>query len=525
MGRRELPEVEMPKKGIVRRRGAGGTIYIYRTIRAYRNDKGKPTSDTALIGKLAEDGVSLIPNTRYFELFPEAARPERAVMIDEIRSGGLTGAFEFLAKMIGLTSSLEQAFPDKHKAILTAAMYIAECGNVMAYIDDWLDVTDAPDQLLTSQSTSRLFASISYAERMAFFRQWVKEHADNSHIAYDVTSISTHSSSLQKAEWGHNRDGESLLQLNIGMFYGMASGLPLYYTLYNGSIVDKSHLSHMMGDADELGIDDVGFVFDKEFVTESNLAYMQEASLRFLAPCPPSRKDARSLIMRIGSGIKDPANWMADEGCYGMRTEFDLLGRKLSAHVFYDSSRFAEQERALYAYIDRLEGELAKASGRRIAKKYRDFFTFSDTHETKPLMFSRDNAAVAGALAEAGFIVFITNDETLDPQGVLKLYRRRDEVEKVFDDLKNGIDFKRFKTHTQQSTEGKAFVGFIALILRSRMLSLLQKDKATETMALKKAMLELRKLQYVVTSDGEELYLPVTKTQITIASALGLVLV
>ena len=142
-----------------------------------------------------------------------------------------------------------------------------------------------------------------------------------------------------------------------------------------------------------------------------------------------------------------------------------------------------------------------------------------------PFEFIRDKAAISKALNEAGFVVFITNNTSIKPQDLLKLYRRRDEVEKAFDDLKNGIDFKRFKTHTQQTTDGKAFVGFIALILRSYMLDLLQKDKATEAFTLKKALLELRKLQYVVTNEGEEHYAPVTKTQAVIARALGIDLV
>jgi transposase len=525
MKRREFPTVEMPKRGIVYKKGRGDTVYVYYTLKAYRNAKGKPTSDTAAIGKLAPDGVSLIPNVRFFEIFPDKALPERSIVIDSIRSGAVTGAFEILAERIGLSDSLEQAFPDRHASILTSAMYMAECGNTMAYIDEWLDNTDAPDGSLTSQNTSRLFASITHAKRMSFFKQWVIKHSEVNHIVYDVSSISTHSGSIEKAEWGHNRDGESLRQLNIGMFYGITSGLPLYYTLYNGSVVDKSHLTHMIGDASKLGIKDVEFVFDKGFVTADNLAYIKEANLRFLAPCPPSRKDARLLVQKIGSEVKDPANWMADEDCYGMRTEFNLLGLELFAHVFFDSARFAEQERALYAYLDKLEGELAQASGKRIAKKYRDFFTFSDVPKNTPLEFIRDKAAISKALNEAGFVVFITNNTSIKPQDLLKLYRRRDEVEKAFDDLKNGIDFKRFKTHTQQTTDGKAFVGFIALILRSYMLDLLQQDKATEAFTLKKALLELRKLQYVVTTEGEEHYAPVTKTQAVIARALGIDLV
>lgn len=525
MKRRELSVVPMPDKRTVRKSGPGQTVYIYYTLRAYRNKKGQPTSETALIGKLAADGVSLIPNIRYFELFTKESSQETAPVptIDTVRSNGTTKALTTLADNMGLVSCLRQAFPDNYATILAVAMYMAECGNVMSYIDDWLDTTDAPITALASQSISRLFTAITPALRQKFLRQWTKRQPDPSHIAYDVTSISTHADTLDQAEWGHNRDGESLVQLNVGMFYGITSGLPLYYSLYNGSICDKSHFPHMMGDAAEMGIKEVEFVFDKGFVTEANLAYMDKARLHFLAPCPPSRNDVRALISNIGATVKEPTNWIGEEECYGMRTEFTLLGRSLWAHIFYDSIRFAEQERGLYAYIDKLESELKVASEKRLAKKYRDFFVFSGkTSQSQLPVFTRNETAVSEALAAIGFAVFITNDEALSPPDVLKLYRRRDEVEKAFDDLKNGIDFKRFKTHNQQTTNGKAFIGFIALILRSRMLNLLQQHKTTENMTLTKALLELRKMRYTVTSAGEKRQLPITKIQTIIAEALGL---
>jgi hypothetical protein len=37
--------VSMPKKKISFKKAANGTIYVYYTVRAYRNKNGKPTSD------------------------------------------------------------------------------------------------------------------------------------------------------------------------------------------------------------------------------------------------------------------------------------------------------------------------------------------------------------------------------------------------------------------------------------------------------------------------------------------------
>ena len=121
MKRRGFAVVNMPSKGIIRRRGTGQATYIYYVLRAYRNKKGKPTSDTALIGKLADDGKSLIPNTRYFELFSGTTQKDNISVIDAVRSSGTTKAFETMADKTGLIACLSRAFPDKHAAILTSA--------------------------------------------------------------------------------------------------------------------------------------------------------------------------------------------------------------------------------------------------------------------------------------------------------------------------------------------------------------------------------------------------------------------
>ena len=44
---------------------------------------------------------------------------------------------------------------------------------------------------------------------------------------------------------------------------------------------------------------------------------------------------------------------------------------------------------------------------------------------------------------------------------------RKDVVEKCFDNLKNALDMKRIRSHSKESSDGKIFIAFIALILRA----------------------------------------------------------
>lgn len=63
----------------------------------------------------------------------------------------------------------------------------------------------------------------------------MQKKKSDEYVAYDVTSISSYSKNISELEWGYNRDKERLPQINMGMYYGEESRLPLYYRIYPGS--------------------------------------------------------------------------------------------------------------------------------------------------------------------------------------------------------------------------------------------------------------------------------------------------
>ena len=54
-----------------------------------------------------------------------------------------------------------------------------------------------------------------------------------------------------------------------------------------------------------------------------------------------------------------------------------------------------------------------------------------------------------------------------DTAYALQIYRDKDLVKKMFDDLKNSIDSKRLRVHLDESMKGRLFIQFIALIFIS----------------------------------------------------------
>ena len=522
--------VPMPEKRITFKPNSNGSVYVYYTLRAYRNKDGKPTSDEASIGKKDLDTGMLIPNRRYFELFqgpPEMRGAKTTAMLkpapSRIASCGNAYALMEAATMTGLRGALEECFPGAWDKILAAAFYMLCEGNVMMYINDWFDETDVPfaDQM-DDQQCSRLFASIAYDERVKFFKKWVALRSESEYIAYDVTSVSTYSKGVDIAEWGYNRDSEKLPQVNIGMFYGAESFLPVCYSVYNGSVPDKSHLVFMMGEAEKLGVSSARFVLDRGFMVEGNIRYMAEKKHVYVTAYPGNFVEAKKIIDENKGDIRKAANRVSRFDVYAKPVDIGLYGHKAKAHIYFDAEKQALDEKELYAHIERLSADLEKiGKSKRVSRKHTEYFKVVQDKQEK-FSFAPDNEKIDKRLSRAGFFILISNDEILSSEEVLRIYRGKDVIEKNFDQFKNGLDFKRLRTHVNRTTDGKIFVGFLALILRSFLLNKIKSNPETKHLTLEKVLIELRKIRTVTFEDLSRILMPLTKLQKTILKSINI---
>ena len=114
-------------------------------------------------------------------------------------------------------------------------------------------------------SCSRLFSSIREEDTMLFLKDRLNKNKSDEYIAYDVTSISSYSKQIAELEWGYNRDKEKLPQINMGMYYGEETKLPLNYRVYPGSISDKAHLKYMVESSDRFNNNRLRYVMDEVF--------------------------------------------------------------------------------------------------------------------------------------------------------------------------------------------------------------------------------------------------------------------
>ena len=139
--------------------------------------------------------------------------------------------------------------------------------------------------------------------------------------------------------------------------------------------------------------------------------------------------------------------------------------------------------------------------------------------------FRRNMEAINKALSRCGFFLIGETDFKKTTAQILEIYRRRDVVEKSFDNLKNDIDMRRLYVQSDDVAEGKMFAAFIALIVRTYMQNHLSDYMSEHKFTFQKILLELEKVKLIHSAHHEHncrLLNPPTKTQRDIMQCLSL---
>ena len=515
----------LPDKEIVIR-GSGKYPYVYKILTTYRNEKGQPDNTRKSIGRFDAESGMLIPNDRYWEYYGNIASTPELFMTDgaqpfEVRSVGATFLIGKILESLGIAGILDNIFgKDKASVIKTAVMYMVCRGNVFEHIFDWHESYTHKEAVLTSQGSSLLFSSITFEERMSFFKEWVSRQSGNEHIAYDVTSFSSYATGIEETEWGYNRDKEKLPQVNFGCYLGQETGLPLFYVTYPGSIVDKSHMQYMMAFNEPLGIKNVCFVMDRGFCKTTNVEYMHSEKLSYIMGIDASHKSTRSAIDKVREGIVSMRN-LASTDTYARSVRSRFYGRTSVMHIFFDPELAEHDRRDLYRLVNSKDEKLRQLEQltKKEAKRYRNFFDIVLAKDGS-FEYEHNYEKIDAAAKNSGFFCLLTNTNSESAE-VLSTYRRKDVIEKGFDDLKNHIDMKRLRTHSSSTTDGKMFCAFIALIAALEMVNRLSDFMKEKSFSKGAVIKEMEKIKIVFMGNGKRLINPVTKTQRTILESCG----
>jgi len=514
----------------------GGHIYLFEAT-SYRNEKGQPRNKRIPIGKVNPQTGQRVYKKEYLERMETAGTPVLETETtpvsfthDDIQGSVIKefGAFYLYVKIsekIGLSEILAEVFEDRYQPIFDLACYLVSTGDPMMYCEGWLEKTNAYPASLSSASASRLMESITDQERELFFAKWSGFRQEQECLALDITSISSYSQLIGDVEWGHNRDGEELPQVNLCLLLGETSRLPVFQTIYSGSLKDVSTLESTLSLASGVGLNRLTLVMDKGFSSVKNINAMLDGPLasRFVISLPFTMNFAKELASshRDSIDVLDNTMVLGRDILRGITKErvWNSSKHKVYAHVYYNATKAAEARNNLYGYATSLaEMAAADPEDKKHVSEFKKYLIIRKSKKTGAgYTINIRRGVIDKQLANTGWLVLISNHIS-SAKNALKIYRAKDVVEKGFLRLKKQLDLHRLRVHSDTAMRSKAFVGFVSLILTSHLHNVMLSNDLYKSFTMLELIRHLEKLRVQYISGSRILY-PLTLTQKTILKA------
>ena len=468
-----------------------GITYAYDTEYYWNKDKKQSRSKRICVGKVDPVTGEIIPTrgrskkgkSKTGKLSPNKTGP-RPFSESKHLFYGATYLLESFADEMGLTHDLKQCFPDTYQKLLSIAFFlILEDNNPLYRFEKWHLTHKHPyGQDIASPRSSEFFASITDDQVTQFLRLQAKRRVEEEYWAYDSSSISSYSETLNQVQWGKNKEYDKLPQINLLLVFGEKSGLPFYYRKLAGNIPDSKTVKHLLEDLDILGFGKTKLVMDRGFYSEGNINSLYREHVKFLVGVKLSLKFIKKHLDEVYDDIRMFTNY--DEGIatygYTVSAEWDYSQerpykgdiikdkRRIYIHYYYSIEKGADDEQVFDKRIAELCSELQEGKLVEEHKKaYAQFFEVKDT-PVRGRRVCHKEEEIKAARRYFGYFALITN-EKMDAFMALHLYRMKDIVEKAFGNIKERLNLRRLLVKSEKNLDGKIFTEFVALILISHL--------------------------------------------------------
>ncbi|MBT9156001.1 MAG: hypothetical protein DDT37_00976 [Firmicutes bacterium] len=448
---------------------ATGVTYVYEITGEYWDKERKQMRNKQVcIGKLDPETGELIPSKRRRseELSSVAVTASTSVI-------GPTLLLDKIARETRLTKTLKYAFPEKWEQLVTLAFFLVCTGDALVHADAWCRNHHVPSTAShASQRVSELLQNITEDELQSFFKRWICEVSEKDLLCYDITSVSSYSELNEYVRYGYNRDGEPLPQVNLAMVYGQKTKLPVIFRVLPGSISDVSTITKLLEGFDKLDFPTMDLVMDRGFYSQSNITELFKRRYHFIIGVPSNRKWVREVIDGCQDALHSPRGYrQLDDTSLYMHTrqsQWPENGRRCYLHVFYNSHKAADDFEQLIKHLLICKNELDTDSLNKAHERdYEQYFIVKNTPVRGRQVEYNDKAIQAFRNRYAGFFAILTSRK-MDAIEALAIYRNKDGIEKLFDDMKNHLDMKRLRVHNSGKMTARIFLQFIAAILLSQ---------------------------------------------------------
>ena len=539
--------IKIPENtGKINKRRRGEATYVdYTYERVYNPEKKYNVPKRTTIGKMSETDPSMMyPNPNFEKFFPEIPLTENQT--DASRSSCVrVGAFLIIQKIIEEYQLLDHldSWDERGKGLLLdlAAYSIISENNVAQHYPTYAfnHPLMTPHQKIYSDSTiSRFLSEIDADDRINFLNSWneKRDHNERVYVSYDSTNKNCKAGDIEKAEYGHPKVNVGSPIINYALAYDMNNQVPLLYEAYPGSIVDISQLQYVLQKFQSYGYKNLGFVLDRGYFSKDNIRYMESCGYDYIIMVKGKASFVNGLVLkRLGDFEAKRSCAIKEYRTYGTTVKEKLYAddeQDSYFHLYYKSSRANAERIQLENLLQRMEDSMDKFKGKEIewSKSYAHYFKLI-YHEKKGVRkfygYQAKETVIEQELRLCGYFSIVTSQKMTAAQA-LCLYKSRDSSEKLFCSDKTFLGNRSLRVASNEALDSKIFVEFIALIIRSRIYTMLRKRmaemaKKPNFMTVPAALRELEKIELIRHPDGDyRLNYAITATQKTILGAFGM---
>lgn len=508
--------VACPEGTVVYRKSAGSYVYI--TVdKEYKKDKKYNVNKRVSIGKLCDDHVHMIPNRNYYEFCAgEGELPEAPIQDDTLRTG-LYVVMKELMKENSLDTLIDNAYKDDAPLMEDLILYMIQTeDDAMQYFPDYGQEHILFSDLIHSDSDiSEMFKRQTKQQHEYFLNNWNQLHnsAESIYISYDSTNMNTRAEGIELAEYGPAKDDDTLPDVNFSLAYDQDNGVPYYYELYQGSIIDNTQCTFMVDRAKSYGYRNVGFLLDRGYFSTHNIQYFDKNGYEFILMAKRNAKFVQSAVEEVSMRLKlgSEEYYLPEHEVFGTTVKQKMYpsdAKKRFLHVYYDGARAYSETVAYMSRLKHNDEELEKRLNKKLTraqdlKAYEKYYTLKFDDKGYFLSYTRKKSAIQKHLDRLGFFVIVTSKE-MKASEALDKYRHRDSIEKLFRTDKSYLGMDALRVCTDESLESKTMLSFLAIIIRNDLFNKLKplyvKDRKNYTVPA--AIRELNKLSISIGADG-----------------------
>jgi transposase len=234
----------------------------------------------------------------------------------------------------------------------------------------------------------------------------------------------------------------------------------------------------LLKDVKFLEIDKLKLVMDRGFYSADNVNALYKGHYKFLVASKSCNSFVSGALREAKKTIRDFTNYNEEYEVYMYSSpakwhyvqkdqQGDVINeeeRRIYIHVYYNGLRAEEEKRRFAKTLSAAEAALV--SGKELSEAQKSIcekYFIVKTTPKRGCAVSYNEEAIRGHMDNIGYFILLSND-IKDPVAALSIYRRKDMVEKAFDNLKERLEMRRTTVHSDQTLQGKFFLQFIALI-------------------------------------------------------------